>query len=298
MNNWCFCVQKKKGNKNKVKVGSIHFTLFLLIIYLASLFISCKVEKVNVKNDLQKDQALEFVKGIGIFFGHQSVGNNILNGITDIYNAEGKSIKIESLDEEKIFNNTNIIHTRIGKNKFPISKINDFSEKLNSFSNNSIDVALMKFCYVDISTDDEVDDIYSKYVRVFEQLEAAYPDKKFIYMTIPLSSPMTGIKNDIRRMLGRLKMVDDGRTANIPRNRFNSMLRESKSKTGRLFDLAAIEATMPNGSSYLIEIDGKEYEALYPGYTWDGGHLNTTGRRFVAEKLIRFLVELDIAKDP
>ena len=41
-----------------------------------------------------------------------------------------------------------------------------------------------------------------------------------------------------------------------------------------------------------FEKDGRTYYALAPLYTNDGGHLNETGRKVVAEKLLYFLASL------
>ncbi len=96
-----------------------------------------------------------------------------------------------------------------------------------------------------------------------------------------------GLKTSLKKLLGQ---GEPDKAANIKREAFNAHLRE---KYGKLvFDLAALESTLPNGQRTSFVEDGKTYYALDPSYSDDGGHLNATGRRIVAAGLLRFLAEL------
>ncbi|WP_319562200.1 hypothetical protein [Marispirochaeta sp.] len=248
---------------------------------------------MNGITDEQVNSALEKLSGMKIFFGHQSVGRNILSGVDDLARGAEIPVRMGTLESGTSTDEVNILDAHVGENTVPSSKIHDFVNMVRSGVGNSVDVAFMKFCYVDTRGDEDIDSFFTRYISEMEVLEREFPQTTFIYMTMPLTSPMTGFKNMIKGMLGRLHKVDDGREANIVRNRFNNMLREAKEPSGRLFDLAAAEASMPNGSTYSFKNDGEKYEALYPGYTWDGGHLDEAGRKVIAKKLIIFLSKLD-----
>jgi len=53
------------------------------------------------------------------------------------------------------------------------------------------------------------------------------------------------------------------------------------------------ESTLPDGKRSKFTKDGKEYFDLAPEYTFDDGHLNERGRRWVAQHLLTFLSELN-----
>jgi hypothetical protein len=53
-----------------------------------------------------------------------------------------------------------------------------------------------------------------------------------------------------------------------------------------IIDIAKIESTYPDGSRCSFTMDGKTYYSMVPEYTSDGGHLNETGRKKVAEQFL------------
>ncbi len=61
-----------------------------------------------------------------------------------------------------------------------------------------------------------------------------------------------------------------------------------------IFDIAKIESTFPDGTRSSFTKDGKTYYSMVPEYTYDGGHLNETGRKKVAEQLLILLAQLNI----
>ncbi len=269
------------------------YILALLVILMSVITVSCVGG--DMKNREYIVSALDNLGKKAIFFGHQSVGRNILSGIYYVSNGLDKSIKIEEYNpnQENVLE-LGIIHQNIGENEYPSTKISDFQTFFSNNQENLPDIALMKFCYVDTYRDNSPEEIYKEYVSTMETLEKQYPETTFVYVTMPLTSPMDkGIKNWAKNILGRLKKVDTGTVENIPRNIFNTLLRDSKSGTGRLFDLAEIESTTPDGKEYYAEANGKMVPALYPLYTWDGGHLNEEGQKLVASELIKFLAGLE-----
>ncbi len=76
---------------------------------------------------------------------------------------------------------------------------------------------------------------------------------------------------------------------NIARNDFNKLLFEEFIGKEPLFDIAGIESTGYDGKRSAFKKAGKSFYSLAPEYTQDGGHLNETGRKRVAEQLLIFL---------
>lgn len=216
-----------------------------------------------------------------IYFGHQSVGKNILDGIAE----SGINIQISEITEigDK---NTGFIHSYIGENTNPLSKLEDFSETIKSI-NGEIDISIIKFCYIDFNENTDIQSLLSNYMKVFDQLHDDYPGILFVHMTIPLVEQQNGIKAFVKRIL---KRPIYGSTENLVRQDFNALLRENYAN---IFDLAAIESTRPDGTRLEHMLKGRKYYSLYPGYTDDGGHLNETGRRIVAYELLKYLSEMD-----
>ena len=225
------------------------------------LLISCDKEikdmnyKPNTNNIINKS----------IYFGHQSVGNNILDGIKDINIPE-----------------LNIHDFYIGENRNPISKIKHFENFIfNELKEgNQIDVATMKLCFVDITSETNIKGIFLEYVLMINRLKKDYPNLNIVHITVPLTnenlSLSTRIKRIIKSVLG--KPTYD-RKANFTRNKYNNFLRkEFPNET--IFDLAKLESRGYN-----------EYgsPALVLDFSDDGGHLNVVGRRNIAKKFIEFL---------
>ena len=69
-------------------------------------------------------------------------------------------------------------------------------------------------------------------------------------------------------------------------------MRLEYSADNRLFDIATVESTLPDGSREKYILDGQEYYSLYEGYTDDGGYLNEVGRLRVAQALLNMLGNL------
>jgi hypothetical protein len=83
-----------------------------------------------------------------------------------------------------------------------------------------------------------------------------------------------------------------GEEANVARSRFNALLRAEYAGKEAVFDLAAAESTYPDGRQASFDWKGASYPRLIAGYSYDGRHLNESGRRWVAAHLLRFLAEL------
>jgi hypothetical protein len=81
-------------------------------------------------------------------------------------------------------------------------------------------------------------------------------------------------------------------TDNARRAEFNDLMRQTYGGREPVFDLAAAEATFPDGARELHLLHGRQIEALAHSYTDDGGHLNAIGRVQVARSLAATLGSL------
>ena len=225
-----------------------------------------------------------------IYFGHQSVGYNIMSGVSELARDNGaQPVNIKETKNASDFNQPVVAHSAIGKNNDPLSKINDFKAVMESGVGDVVDIAFFKFCYVDITRDTDIDKVFTRYAETMVYLEGKYPSVTFVYSTVPLRVSSSGAKTAIKKMLGRTSSDEED---NIKRNRLNQILAERYGRGGRLFDLARYEAARIGGGDIFFESNGKKYYSLNPEYTDDGKHLNALGAKIIGTELLRFLSSL------
>lgn len=240
------------------------------------------------------DEAWQNLSQKNFYFGHQSVGFNIIDGIRDIEKENKKvSLTIKVLGESGPMGKGIFLHSEVGRNEDPESKLADFSAKLENGIANNTDYAFVKFCYVDFTKDSDVRPVFEQYKKTYEKLSSEFPNTKFIVVTTPLTARQTGLKvtakNIIKKIIGRpVRTYRD----NIKRMEFNNMLLQEYSGKAPVFNLAAVESTYPDGKALVYKDEENQFPALIPEYTDDGGHLNEKGRKFVAEQFLIFLANL------
>ncbi len=263
----------------------------LLIISMLICVIGC--ERSNMKVDLTElknisQEKWDALANKKIYFGHQSVGYNIIDGLNDII-KEIPEMKL-NIKETKNPNDLNtgiFAHSSVGRNCDPISKIDDFKKIMDSGVGDKVDIAFFKFCYVDVIANTDIDKIFKYYIDTFEYLAKKYPKVKFVHSTTPLTTIQNGLKAEIKKIIGK-KL--DGIEDNIKRNLFNQKLLEKYGDN--VFNLAKFEATYPNGAICQFENSGKIFYCLIPQYTTDGGHLKDGGKLFIGKRLIEFLLKI------
>lgn len=228
-----------------------------------------------------------------IFFGHQSVGYNIIDGMKDVlkdYNCIDLNL-VETFDPEQ-FGQPIFAHTQVGRNTDPLSKIRNFEEIMDSGIGDVIDIAFFKFCYIDIFGDTDHVEISDHYVATMDRLKNRYPRTIFLHFTVPIrslpKSAVGGLKQSIKSLVGKPGVLDD----NIMRERYNKLLTDEYGKTEPLFDLALVESIDPSGLRCHTNKGTQKVYVMASEFTDDGGHLNIVGRRKVAEQLLITLVEV------
>ncbi|MCU0473434.1 MAG: hypothetical protein MUC93_08730 [Bacteroidales bacterium] len=223
------------------------------------------------------------LSGKRFYFAHQSVGYNIIEGLHGIVlnNKDLSFIKIVTFEEylklkvdedDKSFY---FVHSQIGKNEFPELKLDDFQYRIDSLC--QIDAALLKFCFVDINRNTDINLRYNTYINRIRDLEEKHDDIKFVFSTVPLTAKDNYIKRLIKTLLGR-------QDHNRKRNQFNNLIRGTADIN--IFDIAYLESHHENDTQDL------RVEYLLKEYTFDNGHLNKIGSEKVAIHLLIYLNNL------
>lgn len=273
---------------------------FLVALLAAAVLISCSggepVQPLAMNDALKSD--LELVSSKRVYFGHQSVGGNVMDGLEDLQGQLVEPlVRVGELGELDTAEGQGVLlHTAIGRNEDPGSKCEDFRRVLDRL-HGRLDVALFKFCYIDFNDASDVDQIFSTYARTMDDLKQRYPDVTFIHVTAPLRTVEGGPGVWARELLGRFTgRPNRSKLANVSRNEFNRRLKEQYS-ADPIFDLAAIMSTYPDGRRESFRMNGAVYYSLVPEFTDDGGHLNQVGRTYAAAGLVSSIAAAARAAD-
>lgn len=214
-----------------------------------------------------------------VFFGHQSVGENLIQGLRCMGN------RVPIVDTFPNSEDYGLWHNRLGQNARPESKLQDFADKLKDGTGTWCEMALMKLCYVDITARTDVEQLWKQYEKTMSAIRAQVPKLKLLHVTVPLNRTHTGLKGFLISMLRPQPRMDN----NLARERFNNRLRDRYN--GLVFDLARLEATAPDGRLCTVIHQGSRVPSLCSSYTHDGGHLNASGRDHIARAFAQFLEE-------
>jgi hypothetical protein len=234
--------------------------------------------------DPQLRADLEAVARRTILFGHQSVGNDLLEGVRDLAAQEGVALRIAEVRSAQGLAPGAFAHTPVAENGDPLLKLQSFERALGQ-DPAPVDVALVKFCFVDVMERGDANQLFARYQAALRTLQARHSKTTFVHVTVPITAIPTGPKAFVKRLLGRDRSQED----NVRREEFNALVRAAYQGREPLFDLAGQEATRPDGRTETVEVDGKQVPVLVPAYTHDGGHLNEAGRRRAARELVRQL---------
>lgn len=231
------------------------------------------------------DQQIQTLLSEKVFFGHQSVGDNIIDGIRDIMAGDRRlTLNIVASRNPETVPGPAFVENRIGRNTDPLSKNADFLAILNQGFEG---VALLKYCYIDIGGTTDVPQMFNSYESMIEQIRKHHPGVRIVHITVPLTTIDSSPKAWLKGILGRNTAWDD----NLKRNQFNALLRRTYSNEP-IFDLAEVESTHADGSTSYFKSGSDMVNTLAPEYTTDGGHLNPTGRRLAAQRLLQVLADL------
>lgn len=226
-----------------------------------------------------------------IFFGHQSIGQDIILGVEEILRAHPEiPINVLEMIDSRPVNEAAIYHKRIGRNTRPQSKINSFRNVMDSNTNPQFDIALMKFCYVDITSSSVPEEVFEHYERSLSALHEKYPETSFLHATVPIESVPRTLAGRFKGLVKEVVRAPGVLEDNASRQRFNELIRRRHGGGDALFDIALCEAVGPNGRlNYKLLGNDKIYfmDAAYSEE--DGGHLGPEGRVRVGEQFLMTL---------
>jgi hypothetical protein len=228
----------------------------------------------------------QWLAGQRIFFGHQSVGQNIVDGIRDVLADHPEiAVRLVGTQQPELVAGPAFIHALVGRNGDVFSKTREFRAILQGMRE-PVAIALHKYCYVDVGFETNPDSLFRSYQERMDSVRA--PGVTIVHVTIPLTTTESGVRGFAKRVLRRRTQVE----LNAIRNRYNDLLRDYYRGKEPVFDLAGLESTRPDGTrSFSLAGSGTVY-SLTPEFTSDGGHLNQVGRRHLAEALLAFLARL------
>lgn len=234
------------------------------------------------------DSAWAQLAGKRVYFGHQSVGGNIMQGVSDLAAAEPK-LGLRVLESAPADSGGAFVHGDVGQNGYPARKTDDFARNVEDGSLGRVDIAIHKYCFADIVDTTNVEAVFAHYRDTMARLKAAHPSVVFVHVTSPLVRVQSGPVAALKLLLGRAP----GRyPSNFKRETFNQLMRAEYGGREPLFDLAVVESTRPDGTRESIRVGKRSGYALFPGWTDDGSHLNAAGRKRAAEEFLVLLARL------
>jgi len=238
----------------------------------------------NLKEDLLLLQTKR------IYFGHQSVGEDIMNGLRSILRQHPDvRLNLVTAKGQVELPESFFLDSFVGENRRTDLKCADFIRCIDSVAGGRLDIAMLKFCFADIQRETNIQEIFERYTGTIDSLRKRHPAVTFVHMTVPLSAGTSGLKRLVNTVLGRMGNND---MANVNRHRFSEKLKERYSGEP-VFDLASIESTYPDGTRESYTYEGKTYYSMIADYAAaDGDHLNEKGQELAARALIRMLADL------
>ena len=249
-----------------------------------ALFAALALMTANALHAATLNDELKTIAQERIYVGHQSVVKNVLDGLQELSAAAGVPLKIAEVPRAANLQGSGVGHVFVPENGDPLQKLANFKRSLGAGSH--ADIALVKFCYVDISADTDMRGLFDEYRSTIDSLRKANPRTTFVHVTLPLTTVQTGPKAWVKRLLGRAPY---GTIENVKREQYNALLRRTYAGREPIFDLAEVESVAADGTQATVEWDGVVAPAMVPAYTDDGGHLNHLGRLRAAKEFVAVL---------
>jgi hypothetical protein len=202
-------------------------------------------------------EARAALAGRRLFWGHQSVGDNLIAGSASL--GYGWSGVWSGSD----YDGTHWGHGTVEDNGDPWRKIRSFGSFLRDAGIGArVDAAAFKFCWIDFEPDTDVDALVDAYDAALADLSNDYPAVRFLHVTTPLTS--------------------DDAERNAVRWRYGRRLIDEHSASGVVLDLAAIESTDSNGQP--CTLGGAR--RLCDEWRDDEGHMNDRGSAHAAKAFL------------
>ena len=191
------------------------------------------------------DSQWSALAGTKVFFGHQSVGWNILEGIDTVLKANPRlGLRIVKSEDPAGVEGGALVHAFIGTNGEPLTKLEAFDSILARGLGPAGGIAMYKYCFLDITAATDVEAMFQAYRDNIARLRASHPDVRFVHLTAPVTVNGNPVRNLLKRLLGKPTAAD----FNARRNRYNQLLRAEYEAREPVFDLARFESTHADGT--------------------------------------------------
>ena len=220
-----------------------------------------------------------------VFFAHQSVGMNLLEGVR-LMGAACPELPFPLVVDRGDAWHGGVTHAFVPENGDPDRKLAAFRRELDSGIGAIADVAILKLCYSDFGAATDPIALFATYQRTMTAIRHDYPHLTLAHVTVPLTTVAAGGSAAVMRLLGRPL---PGIVENSVREEFNQLVRHANAGTSMVFDLARLESTTPTGERDVRPWNGRLVPRLHAGYTDDGGHLNAAGRMRFGRAFVAFL---------
>ncbi len=264
------------------------FEIHDVIIALWAVVAIGAIDAVHADADVGLRTDMERIAHQRIFFGHQSVGVNLLDGVQQLSAMAAVPVRVFETPTASGVETNGFGHTFVPRNGDPFLKLKSFEQAMGQ-QPTGLDIALVKFCYVDITADTDVKALFARYRATIDGLKTKNPGTTFVHITVPLTIMQRGFKAVVKKLIGRSPY---GAIENIRREEYNELMRKAYQGREPLFDLARVESTAPDGTAVTGEWEGSVAPAMDPAYTDDGGHLNATGRLRAAREFVSILASI------
>jgi hypothetical protein len=213
-----------------------------------------------------------------VFFGHQSVGENMLDGLRRIGESEHwPALRVVELTGQEPVEGPMLAHAKIGKNGDPLSKVKGFQQAIDAGIGRRVDIAVMKYCFWDIRRETDIEAVFGDYRQTMDDLTRRYPTVVFVHATVPLVAADVDWRARMRRLIGMATPTD---ADNAVREQLNRKIRETYGTSQIVLDIARAES----GSSTAVNPP-----QLAEEFSSDGAHLNDAGRRQVGSAMVKAL---------
>jgi hypothetical protein len=180
-----------------------------------------------------------------------------------------------------------LAHAPVGRDGDPTSKLRGFASILAGPAGDTVSVAVLALAAADVTARTDVPALFARYERTLARVASRRPDLVVVPATVPLAADR-GTWGSLWALVGR----DDELPAdNVARERFNAMLRREYAGTDRLWDVAAIGSTAPDGTRALGRDGDLTYPVLDDDYADGPTRLNELGAAATASALVALIAE-------
>ena len=216
-----------------------------------------------------------------VFFGHQSVGENVMQGVSEVLAAHPE-LHLTVIESKNLNPGATpgFYHAKVGRNEHPEEKAVEFAQIAARALLAPGSVGMVKFCYVDVQSDTDPNALFGEYRERMADLEARKPGLTIVHFTMPLHTD----QGTLGHWKQKLRGYATERDLNVLRNRYNALLRQTYIGKEPVFDIAALESRHPDGSRAYFQRAGEIVYTLAPELSTDGGHLTEGAQRMVGEQ--------------